>query len=115
MSVTSSRLFHHVVPGLQAQKCVSTVNTSASTIVTGTTFSMVWPSIKTTSKGSPDIRASSNPADSSRTPVSLRSGEAEGTGCAVFNNGADRQYTRSKPSSNCSKVLNVKFTVRTNS
>ena len=31
MSVTSSRLRHHGVPGLQAQKWVSTENTSAST------------------------------------------------------------------------------------
>ena len=37
----SSRLRHHGVPGLQAQKCESTENTTASTIVIGTTFSIV--------------------------------------------------------------------------
>ena len=36
MSVTSSRLRHQGAPGLQAQKWVSTENTSASTIVMGT-------------------------------------------------------------------------------
>ena len=37
----SSRLRHHGVPGLQAQKCVSTENTSASPIVIGMTLVMV--------------------------------------------------------------------------
>ncbi len=60
MSVTSSRLRHQGVPGLQAQKCVSTENTSASTIVMGTTLAIVWPSISTTSSGKSDMAASSD-------------------------------------------------------
>ena len=50
-SVTSSRLRHHGRPGLQAQKCASTENSSASASVTGTTLAMVWPSISTISIG----------------------------------------------------------------
>ena len=49
---------HHGLPGLQAQKCESTVNTRASPIVTGTTFAMVWPIISMTSMGKPDMTAS---------------------------------------------------------
>src|SRR5262249_10138383 len=52
----------------------------------------------------------SNPTDSSRTPVLLRSREARR---------AERRcpckYTRSKPSSNCRNSLKAKFTLRTNS
>ena len=44
--------------GLQAQKWVSTVNTRASAIVTGTTFSMVVPSITMISIGRPDMTTS---------------------------------------------------------
>src|ERR1700691_1703195 len=58
MSVTSSRLRHQGVPGLQAQKWVSTENTRASTIVIGTTLVIVWPNISTTSKGRLDITTS---------------------------------------------------------
>ena len=60
MSVMSSRLRHHGVPGLQAQKCVSTENTTASAIVIGTTLAIVWPSISTISKGKFDMTASSD-------------------------------------------------------
>src|ERR1700733_10197729 len=60
MSVTSSRLRHQGVPGLQAQKRVSTENTSASTIVIGTTLVIVWPNISTTSKGRLDMTTSLN-------------------------------------------------------
>ena len=60
MSVTSSRLRHHGVPGLQAQKWVSTENTTASTIVIGTTLAIVWPNISTTSKGRLDMVTSSD-------------------------------------------------------
>ena len=55
MSVTSSRLRHQGLPGLQAQKWVSTENTSASATVTGTTLAMVWPSISTISVGRLDM------------------------------------------------------------
>ena len=58
MSVTSSRLRHQGVPGLQAQKWVSTENTTASTIVIGTTLAIVWPNISTTSKGRFDMATS---------------------------------------------------------
>ena len=51
-------LRHHGLPGLQAQKCESTVKTTASPIVTGTTFAIVWPSISTTSRGKLDIATS---------------------------------------------------------
>ncbi len=43
MSVTSSRLRHQGLPGLQAQKCESAVNTRATAIVIGTTFAIVCP------------------------------------------------------------------------
>src|SRR5690242_15410404 len=55
MSVTSSRLRHQGTPGLQAQKWVSTENTTARTIVTGTTLTMVWPSMLRTSSGRVDM------------------------------------------------------------
>ncbi|MGY4353737.1 hypothetical protein ACVW0J_000230 [Bradyrhizobium sp. i1.7.7] len=58
MSVRISRLRHHGAPGLQAQKCSSTVKTAASTKVTGTIFWMVSPSIKATCMGRLDIVAS---------------------------------------------------------
>ena len=58
MSVTSSRLRHHGLPGLQAQKCESTVNTTASAIVIGTTLAIVWPTISMTSIGKLDMAAS---------------------------------------------------------
>src|ERR1700685_2112621 len=58
MSVTSSRLRHQGVPGLQAQKWVSTENTRASTIVIGTILVNVWPNISTTSKGRLDMATS---------------------------------------------------------
>jgi hypothetical protein len=45
---------------LQAQKCESTVNTSASAIVTGTTFTIVWPTTSMTSIGKLDMTASFN-------------------------------------------------------
>src|SRR5258707_6657602 len=57
MSVASSRLRHQGLPGLQAQKWLSTENTSASATVTGTTLAIVWPSISTTCTDS-DISAS---------------------------------------------------------
>src|SRR5882672_8110652 len=55
MSVTSSRLRHQGVPGLQAQKWASTENTSASASVTGTTLARVWPIISTISIGRLDM------------------------------------------------------------
>ena len=58
--MTSSFLRHQGLPGLQAQKYVSTENTSASAIVTGTTLAIVWPSISTTSMGRLDISAASS-------------------------------------------------------
>src|SRR4029079_8611509 len=58
MSATSSRLRHHGSPGLQAQKCESTANTTARAIVIGTTFAIVWPIITTTSNGKLDMAAS---------------------------------------------------------
>ena len=54
----SSRLRHQGLPGLQAQKCESTVNTRASAIVTGTTFAIVWPTTSMTSIGKPDMATS---------------------------------------------------------
>ena len=72
MSVTSSRLRHQGVPGLQAQKWVSTENTSASTIVIGTTLAIVWPSISTTSSGRLDMAASSDQESLRRTPRMLK-------------------------------------------
>src|SRR5437764_12891273 len=59
MSVTSSRLRHHGMPGLQAQKWLRTENTTASPIVIGTTFSIVWPSISMTSRGRLDMGGAS--------------------------------------------------------
>src|ERR1700677_884523 len=53
----SSRLRHHGVPGLQAQKWVNTENTTASTIVIGITLVIVWPSISTTSRARLDMAA----------------------------------------------------------
>src|ERR1700687_3906269 len=76
MSVTSSRLRHQGVPGLQAQKCVSTENTRATAIVIGTTLAIVWPSISTTSRGRLDISASSDQVASRVTCPCLRSHEA---------------------------------------
>ncbi|MGY4327709.1 hypothetical protein ACVWWG_002126 [Bradyrhizobium sp. LB7.2] len=55
MSVTISRLRHHGTPGLQAQKYSSTVKTTASANVVGTTFAMVSPSIRATCMGRLDI------------------------------------------------------------
>src|SRR5258705_9190867 len=60
MSVMSSRLRHHGVPGLQAQKWVSTENTRANTIVIGTTLAIVWPNISTTSRGKFGMATSSD-------------------------------------------------------
>src|ERR1700753_1582776 len=54
-----SRLLHQGFPSLQAQKCVSTANTSPSTIVIGTTLVIVWPSISTISTGRLDMAAAS--------------------------------------------------------
>jgi hypothetical protein len=71
MSVTSSRLRHQGLPGLQAQKCASTENTSASAIVTGTTLAIVWPSISTTSRGKLDMAASSD-QETSGYPLALK-------------------------------------------
>src|SRR5216683_1264818 len=76
MSVTSSRLRHHGVPGLQAQKWVSTENTRATAIVMGTTLVIVWPSISTTSRGRLDMSASSDQVASRVTCPCLRSDEA---------------------------------------
>src|SRR6266446_441221 len=76
MSLTSSRLRHQGVPGLQAQKCVSTENTRATAIVIGTTLVIVWPSISTTSRGRLDMSASSDQIASRVTCPSLRSHEA---------------------------------------
>src|ERR1700681_4717636 len=76
MSVTSSRLRHQGVPGLQAQKCVSTENTTATAIVIGTTLAIVWPSISTTSRGRLDMSASSDQVTSRITCPCLRSHEA---------------------------------------
>ncbi|WP_461328243.1 hypothetical protein [Bradyrhizobium diazoefficiens] len=56
--MTISRLRHQGVPGLQAQKCSSTVKTAASARVMGTTFAMVSPSIRATCMGRLDIVAS---------------------------------------------------------
>ena len=58
MSVTSSRLRHHGVPGLQAQKWLSTEKISASAIVTGTTLVKVWVRISTISMVRVDMSAS---------------------------------------------------------
>src|SRR5436305_11409441 len=69
-----SRLRHHGAPGLHAQKYDSTENSSASTMVIGTTLAMVWPNISMTSRGRVDIAASSERAI--RLSAShLRSGE----------------------------------------
>ena len=54
----SSRLRHQGLPGLQAQKCESTVNTRPSAIVIGTTFAIVWPTTSMTSIGKLDMAAS---------------------------------------------------------
>ena len=56
----SSRLRHQGLPGLQDQKCESTVNTRASAIVIGTTFAIVWPTTSMTSIGKPDMTTSFN-------------------------------------------------------
>src|SRR5450755_1202561 len=76
MSVTSSRLRHQGVPGLQAQKWVSTENTRATAIVMGITLAIVWPSISTTSRGRLDMSASSDQVASRVTCPCLRSDEA---------------------------------------
>jgi len=60
MSVTSSFLRHHGFPGLQAQKWVSTENSTANPIVTGNTLAIVSPNITTTSKGKFDMATSSD-------------------------------------------------------
>src|SRR5438874_10511071 len=78
MSVTSSRLRHQGLPGLQAQKCVSTVKTRASAIVTGTTWAIACPSIAMTSMGRFDIEASSGLQQRSVTPARLKSHEHRG-------------------------------------
>src|SRR4030088_1157702 len=76
MSVTSSRLRHQGLPGLQAQKWVNTEKISARTIVIGTTLAIVWPSISTTSRGKLDI-APHPIRNASDTFLCLRSGESE--------------------------------------
>ncbi len=60
MSVINSRFCHQGLPGLQAQKWVSTENTTASPIVTGTTLAIVCPNISATSRGKFDMSASSD-------------------------------------------------------
>src|SRR4029079_16015984 len=98
MSVMISRLRHHGAPGLQAQKCSSTVKITASMKVMGMTFSMVSPSISATCMGRLDIvasllglRVSPRP-----TPRNLREGEVDG-----------RFGTRA----NCECRLKAKFTL----
>ncbi len=60
MSVISSRLRHHGVPGLQDQKWLSTENTNASTIVMGMTLAIVSLNISMIWSGRLDMDASSD-------------------------------------------------------
>src|SRR6478672_4840881 len=98
MSVMISRLRHHGAPGLQAQKCSSTVKITASAKVMGMTFSIVSPSIRATCMGRLDIVASllGLCVSPRPTPRNLREGEVDG-----------RFETRA----NCERRLKAKFTL----
>src|SRR5229473_6304227 len=112
MSVTSSRLRHQGVPGLQAQKCVSTENTTATAIVIGTTLVIVWPSISTTSRGRLDMSASSDQVASRVTCPCLRSDEAvaaDAVACRC------RYQQGARTTSHLCGLLNYKFTLLNNS
>src|SRR5260221_8606482 len=111
MSVTSSRLRHQGVPGLQAQKWVSTENTRATAIVMGTTLAIVWPSISTTSRGRLDMSASSDQVASRVTCPCLRSDEAVAADAVA----APRYWQGARTTSHLYGLFNYKFTLLNNS